>query len=143
MIRPCRWSASRSAAVTWSASWSLISVNRSMSLVARFTNPCAIMAPPPARARVDASGSANAVRAIRSCRGSSGMHSGCRARGVDERLPRRADPGWQVHLVPQPYQFGAVDEVAYVVQSAFDKHDLVQISPSGGIGQVPTYGARV
>src|SRR5882724_113814 len=54
--------------------------------------PCAIMAPPPARARARArvNGSANAVRAMRSCRGSSGMHSGCRARGVDEWLPRRA-----------------------------------------------------
>src|SRR5882757_5467683 len=59
--------------------------DRSMSLVTRFTYPCAIMAPPPAGARVDASGSASAVRAMRSCRGSSGMHSGCRARGVRAR----------------------------------------------------------
>src|SRR5882757_5919704 len=53
-------------------------------------------------------------------RGASGMRSGWCARGVDERLPRRADPGWQVHLVPQPHQFASVDEVADV-----GEHDLV------------------
>lgn len=103
----------------------------------RVTKPCTIMAPPPANAKVRDCGKASAVRAMRSCSGSRGMWLGCRARRVDQRTPRRPDPGRKIHLVPQAYQLSSVDQFTDIVQGAFHEHDLIEIAPPDRVSKIP------
>ena len=110
---------------------------RSMSCVGRVTKPCAIMAPPPASAKVRDCGKASAVRAMRSCSRSRDIWLGCRARRVDQRTPRRAYPRREVHLIPQANQLRAVDQFTDVIQRALHEHDLVQIAPPDRTGKIP------
>lgn len=83
------------------------------------------------------------VSRVARCWSSSGMRLGCRPSGINERLPRRANSPRQVHLIPQPDEFTSVDQVAYVVQGALGQDDLIEVTTSSRVAQIPSDRPRI